>query len=79
MYYVKGDRGLWTGFIRGFYADSRKALNRRCINDDTALDFAFLENFINGNERPLEIFNFVTTMAKVVNDNMNFCGYREAV
>ncbi len=57
--------------------DSRKALNSRCINDEIATDISFIEDFVEGKESVTEVVRFVSTIAKVVNDNMNYCGYRE--
>ena len=78
-YYLKGVKGVWTGFERGLYRDSRMTINARCINDKLASDVFFMLNFIEGKESLLEIFKFVTTGAKIFNDNMNYCGYYKAV
>ena len=77
--YLEGMRGFWTGFIRTFYYDSRKEVNGRCFSNNLATDLLFVVNFVEGNESVMQVVRFVTTMARILNDNLNYCGYAEAI
>ncbi len=72
-------RGFWTGFARSFYADSKKEVNGRCFSNNLATDLLFVVNFMDGNESILQVVKFVTTFARILNDNLNYCGYAEAI
>ena len=77
--YLEGMRGFWTGFVRSFYFDSRKEVSGRCFSNNLATDLLFVINFIEGNESVMQVVHFVTTMARILNDNLNYCGYAEAI
>ena len=77
--YVAGLRGFWTGFERSFYADSRRMVSNRCFSSNLVKDLFFVVNFIEGKESFTKVISFVTTSARILNDNMNYCGYKEAV
>ena len=77
--YLEGMRGFWTGFVRSFYYDSRKEVSGRCFSNDLSTDLLFVINFIEGNESVMQVVRFVTTMARILNDNLNYCGYAEAI
>ena len=72
-------RGFWTGFIRSFYYDSRKEVSGRCFSNNLATDLLFVVNFMDGNESIMQVVRFVTTFARILNDNLNYCGYAEAI
>ena len=77
--YLEGMRGFWTGFIRSFYYDSRKEVSGRCFSNNLATDLLFVVNFMDGNESIMQVVRFVTTFARILNDNLNYCGYSEAI
>ncbi len=77
--YIEGSRGFWTGFVRAFYLDSHREVNPRCFSHNLANDIFFVSNFIEGNESVMQVVKFVTTFSKIINDNLNYCGYAEAI
>ena len=77
--YIEGMRGFWTGFARSFYSDSRREVNQRCLSNDLADEIFFVVNFMEGKESLMQVVKFVTTSSKILNDNMNYCGYSEAI
>ena len=72
-------RGFWTGFQRAFYYDSRREVSGRCFSNNLPNDLFFVVNFIEGNESIIQAAKFVTTFARIMNDNLNYCGYEEAI
>ena len=76
-YYLNGIRGFWTGYMRGFYKDSKYALNERCLSINLSKNLHFLVDFVEGNQPIYKVVSFVTTFAKVFNDNNENCGYQK--
>ena len=77
--YIEGMRGFWTGFVRSFYYDSQKEVNSRCFSNNLAGELFFVVNFLEGKESFIQVVKFVTTSAKILNDNLNYCGYADAI
>ena len=73
--YIEGMRGFWTGFARSFYSDSKREVSNRCLSNNLADEIFFVVNFMEGRESVLQVVKFVTTSSKILNDNMNYCGY----
>lgn len=78
-YYLNGIKGIWTGFVRGFYHDSKMELNERCLSEKLTSNIWFMNSFMRGEEPMYKVVKFVTTSAKIFNDNMQFCGYSQLV
>lgn len=76
---IQGLRGFWTGFERTLYDNSTLTISPRCFNDKTVSEIYFLVNFLKGKESLVKVVQFVTTTQSLINDNMLYCGYQEAV
>ena len=74
-YYLNAIRGFWTGYMRGFYKDSKMGLNSRCMSSDLSNSLFFLVDFMEGHQPLWKVVSFVTTFAKIFNDNNENCGY----
>ena len=77
--YIEGMRGFWTGFARSFYFDRKKEVSSRCFSNNLASELFFVVNFMEGKESLMQIVKFVTTASRILNDNLNYCGYTEAI
>ncbi len=72
-------RGFWTGFARSFYYDRKKEVSSRCFSNNLASELFFVVNFMEGRESIMQTVKFVTTASRILNDNLNYCGYTEAI
>ena len=77
--YIEGMRGFWTGFARSFYYDRKKEVSSRCLSNNLASELFFVVNFMEGRESLMQTVKFVTTASRILNDNLNYCGYTEAI
>ena len=78
-YYMNGVRGSWTGFMKGFYKDSKIELSERCISSSLTDNMHFIISFAEGKEPAYKVAKFVTTIAKAFTDNLSHCGYEKLV
>eukprot|EP00347_Sterkiella_histriomuscorum_P011540 403372065 len=78
-YYLNGVKGVWTGFMQGFYKNSKIELNERCISNKLTDNVYFIIDFTEGKEPIWKVAKFVVTIAKTFNDNLSYCGYEKLV
>ena len=53
--------------------------NSRCLSTELSNEVVFLEDFMTGKVPPYYIVKFITTSARIVSDNLNYCNYKPLV
>ena len=75
MYYLKGMRGFWYGFYRGFFHEGKKP-HEKCLNDEAADEISSVLQFMAYGELS-DVFTVADAVSSLYYDNKQFCGEQE--
>ena len=74
-WWLGGMRGVWHGFYRGFYHESKK-LSAKCLSDKAADEFDTILQFLAYGELS-DIFTVADSLSSLYFDNKEYCGETE--